>query len=222
MQANHLELQTVRDRVDLFTQKLRVRISLHDYVAEIRTIRETIQSGLNFKYFYVYPQQRAELLLKFPSEWESIIKAFPVVKAEAECAVDLYALNHNTASVFHSMRVAEYGLRAVAKERQISLPKNRPVEWANWQDIIKALSAEADAIANKKVSAARDKALEFYRGAVSDLNAFKDEYRNSVMHVRAEYDHLQALRAYQRVHDFMERLAAKIDHKQHRIRWGFR
>jgi hypothetical protein len=221
-QADQLELQAVHDRIDIFSRKIKVRIRLHDYLAEVRTLRETFQKGINFKYFYRYPQRRAEMVLKFQQDWSVIVAAFPAVKAEAECALDLYALNHNTASVFHSMRVAEHGLRALAKERKISLAKNRPVEWANWQDIIKALGDEAKIILNKPAGAAKDRALDFYSGAIADLNGFKDEYRNLVMHVRKVYNDLQALRAYQRVRDFMERISAKINHQHYRIRWGLK
>jgi hypothetical protein len=57
---------------------------------------------------------------------------------------------------------------------------------------------------------------------VADLNGFKDEYRNLVMHVRADYDESQALRAIQRVHAFLERLSEKLDDRTYRIRWGFK
>ncbi|MDR3464988.1 MAG: hypothetical protein P4M07_03495 [Xanthobacteraceae bacterium] len=221
-QADQLELQAVHDRLERFSQKIRIRIRLYDFQAEVRTLRETIESGISFKYFYKYPQRKAEVLLRASGEWAAINKAFPAVEAEAKCAADLYALDHNTGSVFHSMRVAEHGLRALAKERRIVIGKNKPVEWATWQDIIRALEAEAKVIGGKKVGRAKDRALEFYSGAIADLNGFKDEYRNLVMHVRAEYDELQALRAYQRVHAFMERLAKKLDHKHHRIKWGLR
>ena len=101
--------------------------------------------------------------------------------------------------------------------------KKRPIEWNTWQDILTAVAAEADSIGKtKSAGAAKDRALEFYSGALADLNSFKVEYRNLVMHVRVEYDHFQSLRAYQRVHAFMERISAKIDHKHHSIRWGFR
>jgi hypothetical protein len=120
------------------------------------------------------------------------------------------------------MRIAEHGLRSLAKERRIALPKNKPVEWGTWQDIIKELDKEIEAIGKKKSGAAKDAALEFYSGARADLNGFKDEYRNLVMHVRARYDQHQSLRAMTNVNAFMERLAAKIDHKHHRIRWGLR
>jgi hypothetical protein len=64
--------------------------------------------------------------------------------------------------------------------------------------------------------------LAFYSGARADLNGFKDEYRNLVMHVRAMYDEHEALGALTKVNAFMERLAAKIDHEHQRIRWGLR
>jgi hypothetical protein len=222
-QADQLELQAVHDRIAHFTGKLRFEMSLQDYLGEIRALREAFLDGINFKYFYLYPRRKAEALLQFETAWGDIAKAFPAVRQEAHCAVDLYALNHNTASVFHSMRVAEHGLRAIAKERRIRLPKNKPVEWGTWQEIIKALNDEAVNIAKtKKAGPVKDRALEFYSGAVADLNGFKDEFRNLAFHVRVEYDELQALRALRRVHEFMERISKKIDHRHHRIRWGFR
>jgi hypothetical protein len=221
--CQQLEIQSALDRIGIFTGKMRFTISPHDFVAEIRVLRESIETTINLRYFYYYPQSKASLLLSFEQVWDGIIKAFPAVKADAHCAADLYALNHNTASVFHSMRVAEHGLRALAKERKIHVLKNRPIEWNTWQDILKAIGAEVETITKtKSAGAAKDRALEFYSGALADLGSFKDEYRNLVMHVRVEYDELQSLRAFHRVHDFMERLSAKIDHKHHRIRWGFK
>jgi hypothetical protein len=218
-----IEIRPAIDRIDIFIRKLRSEISPQDFVAELRVIREAIETDINLRYFYYYPQRKAEILNSFESDWGHIIRSFPSVKLEAHCAVDLYALNHNAASVFHSMRVAEHGLRAIAKERQVQLPKKKPVEWATWQDIIKAITAEAECIAKTKAAgAAKDRALEFYSGALADLNSFKDEYRNLVMHVRSEYDEVQSLRAMQRVHAFMERISNRIDHRHHRIRWGFR
>jgi hypothetical protein len=121
------------------------------------------------------------------------------------------------------MRVAEHGLRALAKERKISLPRNKPIDWATWQEIIKELSKESSRIGEKVAAGApKDNALGFYSGTISDLNAFKDEFRNQVMHVRKEYDEYQSLRALTKVHAFMETLSSKMDHKHQRIRWGLK
>lgn len=183
-------------------------------------LRDAIQTEFKDYLFYAYPKQKGEKLKMWQTEWAKILVAFPETGEDTFGAVDCYSLQHNTASVFHSMRVAEHGLRALAKERRLRLDKNRSVEWATWQQIISALDAEIKRIGNLKAGKARESALAFYSGARADLNGFKDEYRNAVMHVRATYDEFQALRALTMVHAFMERLAAKLSPSRARINWG--
>ena len=153
---------------------------------------------------------------------ENVLSSFPEVELDVFSATDCYALEHNIASVFHSMRIAEYGLRALAKERSLSLAKYKPIEWGTWNEIIKALDDEIRVISTtRKAGPVKDAALEFYSGARADLNGLKDEYRNLVMHVRATYDEYQAIRALTKVHAFMERMAAKIDQTNCPIKWEF-
>ena len=171
--------------------------------------------------FFAYSKEKGQRVKTWEVDWGKAIAAFPEVRMEVHSAVDCYALQHPTASVFHSMRIAECGLRALAKERRVTLPKNKAIEWATWQEIIKALDDEIRAIGGTwKAGGAKDSALAFYSGARADLNGFKDEYRNLVMHVRGQNDEFQALRALTQVHAFMERVAERIDHRHHRIRWG--
>lgn len=184
-------------------------------------LRDAIRIECGEYLYYAYPKDRGQKLTQWKSDWEKIVAAFPDVEIESYAATDCYALTHNTASVFHSMRVAEIGLRTLAKERRIRLPRNKAVEWGTWQETIKALDDEIRSIGQTwKPGRRKDTALEFYSGARADLNGFKDEYRNLVMHVRLHYDSFQAARALARVHDFMSRLAGKLDHKHHRINWG--
>ena len=185
-----------------------------------RSLRDAIETELQDYLFYQYPKDKGEKWKRWTEEWKKVLVAFPDLHTDVYSATDCYALQYNTASVFHSMRIAEGGLRALAKERRVRLPRGRQVEWATWQEIIKALDNEIKAIGAKKAGAAKDAALAFYSGARADLNGFKDEYRNVVMHVRANYDEFQALRALTLVHGFMERLSAKLDHTHQRIKWG--
>lgn len=221
--AKDLDLKTTKHRLFHFELALRYAMTEPNYKSEIKVLEEALKHDLSERHFYHYPPARFEVLLKFYPQWSGIMKAFPLVKSEALAATDCYALQHNTASVFHIMRVAEYGLRALARERKIGLPKKKPVDWATWQEVISQLTKEANKIGEKaSAGAAKDNALSFYSGAISDLNAFKDEYRNQVMHLRKEYDEHQALRALVKVHAFMERLSEKVNHKSERIRWGLR
>jgi hypothetical protein len=190
------------------------------YLSHDTVVKGVIPKEKEYLYFQ-YSKTNGEKLRRWKTDWAKCISSFPATQVEIFSAIDCYALGHNTASVFHSMRIAEHGLRALARERRIRLPKDKPVEWGTWQDILKEIGKEVIAIGQTKpAGATKDAALSFYSGALADLTGFKDEYRNLVMHVRADHDEYQALRALTDVHGFMERLAAKIDHTNQRIKWG--
>lgn len=194
--------------------------SWYDLNVRCHALRIAIRTELKDYLFYRYPKEKGQRLRHWKEEWKGAAEAFPEIAIDVFSATDCYALGHNTASVFHSMRIAEAGLRALAAERQIKLPKEKPIAWATWQEIIRALDDEIKAIGAWKAGEAKDAALEFYSGARADLNGFKDEYRNAVMHARARYDEFQAIRALTNAHGFMARLAAKIGHARERINWG--
>lgn len=221
--ATQLGLDATRHRIMLFSTSLDFNMKPEDFTIEARVLRETLSGELSKCMFYHYPPDKLRVMFGFYPSWKRIHEAFPLAKEEALAALDCYALGHNTASVFHSMRVAEIGLRALAKERKITLPRSKPLEWGTWQEILTELDSFAKRIVHKtRAGKPKDDALSFYSGALADLSGFKDEYRNQVMHMRKPYDEHQALRAYTKVHAFMERVSEKIDHKHHSIRWGLK
>ena len=113
------------------------------------------------------------------------------------------------------MRVAEIGMRALARERQVSFPRH-PLEWAEWEKLIDQIESKArDATAGMPRGPERDAARAFYTSAVAQLRAFK-ETRNRIMHMRGNFDELDAQRAINQVRDFMNGLSAKIGEKTHR------
>jgi hypothetical protein len=120
-------------------------------------------------------------------------------------------LGHYTAAIFHFMRIAEYGLRALAKERKVRLGKGKPIEWGTWNDLILQIDKAAREFAQKRRAGPRkDAALNFYSGAVANFNGFKDQYRNSTMHVRKSYEREEAGMAMRKVRDFMNELSEKV------------
>jgi hypothetical protein len=222
--ADQLEAQAIHDRVDLFFQHTRLGgIRLDAFVADLRALREAIESCTQQRYFYRYPQSKALRLIKFPNEWGAPLSKFPSAKADAAAGVDCWALGHNTASIFHFMRAAERGLRALAKERQVTLKKDKPLEWGQWQDIIRETRIRFEEIGKTApAGASKDEALAFYGGALAHLEWFKDKYRNPTSHVRdVDYDERDAESAMDRVREFMAGLASKLDENAKPIRWKF-
>jgi hypothetical protein len=110
------------------------------------------------------------------------------------------------------MRVAEFGLRALARDRRIkNLPKkNQPIELATWEDIIKELEKEELAIQGYAKTLAREAQYEFVHGAMMQFRRFKNVFRNRVMHTREDFGRAQALGVFENVRDFMQLLAFRI------------
>lgn len=197
-------------------------MSFSDYEAELRALRETIEDDLKEKWFYHYPDEKARLVIDRAAAWPKTIERFPSAKEDVFEAIDCHATGHYTAAVFHLMRVAEHGLRALARERSVKLPKNRPIEWANWETILQGIEKKVGQIEGHRAGPARSRALEFYRGVLGEFAAFKDAYRNDVMHARKAYDEGQSLSVLTHVREFMERLASKIGENPKAIKWGLK
>jgi hypothetical protein len=187
-----------------------------DLAIGLKPLLEQMEADLRREYFYHYPRHKALALLRVSGEWAQTLGAFPSVEGEVSEGIDCYALEHNTACVFHMMRVAEIGMRALARERRVSFPKH-PLEWADWQNILDEMEKKARAATIGMPRGPKKDAMQaFYNGAIGQLHGFKDTYRNVVMHVRRSYDELDAQRAINQVRDFMNGLSAKIGEKTRR------
>jgi hypothetical protein len=175
----------------------------------------------NGRYVYHIKKDKLALALKEEAVWMKIFERFPSITEDVNSALNCYMLNEPNACVFHLMRVAEIGLRCLAKERRVALPKGKPLEWGTWQDILREIKKKSDAINQWRAGPVKDAALEFYSGSLGEFEGFKDAYRNQIMHVRGRYDEHQAASLLLRVRDFMTRLSGKIDGKSIKaIRWG--
>jgi hypothetical protein len=187
----------------------------------LQTFTTLFQDQLSMRLFLYVDYDKTKFFKEPESTFSpEVLANFGEARDDLLEAARCYALDRNTACVFHLMRVAENGLRALARERRVKLPKKKLLEWAQWNDIIVELTKSADALANRKAGPARDEAVEFYRGAIGQFQGFKDAYRNHVMHARKGYDSHQAASVLFHVRDFMNRLALKTDQRGKRIKWG--
>ena len=154
-------------------------------------------------------------------DWAPALVGFPSVRSEVERGLKCFAYEQFTACVFHMMRVAEQGLRAVAKEQRIRLPKERPIDEAEWGMLTTRLKTAVDKVNNwpaKKRS--KKDALGYYSGVHADIVYFKDRYRNIVSHSLATFDEPDANTVIMRVRDFMRNIASRTDESGKRIAWA--
>jgi hypothetical protein len=142
---------------------------------------------------------------------EGVSRAFPTAAPDIKEAGNCLAADCNTAAVFHLMRVAEYGLRALARDRKIELPRQGPIELSTWEEVIRELEKVEAAVTGYPRTEARESQLTFLHGAMLSLRAFKNAVRNPVMHTRESFDHHQALSILNHVKEFMNRLQQYVD-----------
>jgi hypothetical protein len=220
--AGRLLLGSAENRVVRIWEIWGGKVRYSQLALELKPLLEALEDDLGAEHFYHYPRARKMRLLAYPGEWGKSLAAFPSIRADLEAGVDCYALGHKVACVFYMMRIAERGLRAIARERRVkTVRKGAPVEWGTWNHVLAAINEKLATIRNAAAGPKKDAALAFYRGAESDVRTLQDLYRDKTMHLRDEYDDGQVQTAMIRTRELMESLATKLDEKSIRqINWG--
>jgi hypothetical protein len=145
---------------------------------------------------------------------DEVDTAFPSVSKDIRNAGYCLATECHTAAVFHLMRVAERGLRALARDRRVALPKKgSPIELATWEEIIRELEKSEEAIRSYPKTLAREAQYEFYHGAMMQFRRFKNVFRNRAMHSRDDFGRTQAVAVFENVRDFMATLSTRISER---------
>lgn len=154
------------------------------------------------------PKDRSDYFEKVQLFGPEVATNFPSANFDIEEAGNCYATDRNTACVFHSMRVLEHGLRALAADLQISF--STPIELENWQNIIEKIESEIREINKQPKGMQKTQDLQFYSEAAKEFRYFKDAWRNHVSHSREEYGDAEAYRVLTHVKDFMQHLATRL------------
>ena len=175
---------------------------------ELSILADAVKAELKSRLYLHVPMEKAghynsDKLLSEPSRL-----AFPGANAELRDASNCYALEQDTASVFHSMRAAEIGLWAQANYLKITLPY--PIEMAQWLVLINKMEAVIKKIQQRPKGQEKDEELIFVSDAAVHFLCFKDAWRTRVAHARATFDGNTSLKVLNHTCDFIEALASKL------------
>ena len=152
-----------------------------------------------------------EIYFVNPHPWgESVYEMFPdartdVIDTGLALGAQLY-----TASVFHAMRVAERGLKWLAKKLVVKLRDNKkdlPVTEAEWHKIIQGLQGKLKKLREAVKGERRRERLELYSRAADHCDYMREIWRNAVSHTQKSYNASEAENALNRVREFMQLLA---------------
>lgn len=154
---------------------------------------------------------RSELFVRVPREMEpsfqndalfgsDVADAFPSSAEDIQHAGTCFALGLNDASVFHSMRVLERGLSAIAGKLDVGSERK------NWANVIDQIEA-----ALKKQGTGPGVDVEerkLLAQAAIHFRFVKDAWRNDVMHANEKYDTGKAQSVLANVREFIQALVA--------------
>lgn len=166
-----------------------------------------IDAEIQSKLFLFVPPHRAkyhEIVLQ-----STITTAFPLASKEIVAAGNCLAAGLYTACVFHSMRAAEIGLRVLGDTLGVSFP-DKPLELAEWQQIIENAESKIRAMKDLKPRAHREEELNFYSQAASQFIYFKDGFRVRVAHARETYEEAPAIKVFNHTLEFFDTLATRL------------
>lgn len=200
------DLSAAQDRVKRFSRLIaKSNVTNREVHYQIKALREAIDDGLRGQLIYRYPKEKAEILLSWRRDWKAVVAGFPITEADIKAGVDIWAMGHHTASVFHMMRVLEYGLGALAPN------VGRVFDIQNWQNIINEIES-AIRQENKTLPRGADKneRLRFLSEAAKEFSYFKDGWRNYVSHNKCTYDDYQARSVMEHTRQFMTILVANL------------
>lgn len=220
--AKDLHLQSTKDRVwpnMPFMMAAAVGLTWQQAVNELTVLRQAIEADLEKHIFTFIAPAKAQVIVEplHDEKWKMVVAKFPQCTDDVWDAHDCYAMGKNTACVFHMMRVAEHGLRGIAKKVRVSLidkGKRQPIEYATWDKVInsgikpKLLAAHALPQGPKKT-----KYLQFYSDVAEQCTYIRDLWRNEVSHTRKSYNDGEALGVLHRVRDFMYTVASGLRQK---------
>lgn len=174
-------------------------------VALINEFEANLQEQLTDWLYFAVPPQRKWMYLE-PEKWfgTSVVEAFPDTRRDARDACQCFALAQWTASVFHSMRIAEHGLHWLADALGVTW------HFENWKNVIDQIEKEIRKRENQPKGPEKSAELEFYSRVASHFWYFKEAWRNHVSHSRASYDEQDAVQVLNNVRDVMRDLAARM------------
>jgi hypothetical protein len=217
VQCELLELKKALRRLDELRGPINSGcLTFEQLRVQVQELRKDMGYELSERRFAYVPVDHVDKLYKQSADWHVVWGVFPDSVKDVQDATDCYVLKLYTACVFHSMRIAEIGLRELGKKLGIIVTNKGqeiPLDFADWNKVIEQINGKIEAAHKLPTDAKREKELRFYSDMADRCGYMKDLWRNPVSHARKIYIKGEALGVLERVHGFMSLLAEQFQEK---------
>lgn len=173
------------------------------------SMQHCMQHESTLKVALILPPDKAELFESSnPLFGSNVDTQFPSISYEISESGKCMALGRSTASVFHSIRCLESGIRAIS--RCLGIPDPTRASERSWHKMLEKVKAEIERrwpTASNKLSGDG----QLFDGLYGALAAIQNPYRNSTMHLDQIYTEDDANHIFVMVGGFMKKIASKMD-----------
>ena len=214
-----ISAKTLRGLLILLTYRKSRQIPRAIYLKAFQDLDRDIFEALHETVFVGIGPRMAEYFQQ-KALFGDIVKrtASDEINNEILAAGNCLALGLNTASVFHSLRAAELGMRKLVSRLKLKIVRDggkveiKP-EDATCEELVRSVRLKMESekqkpIADRKIK----KHFKDYENLASQFDLLRSD-RNNVMHVRGDYKGSEALGILERVKDFMQKLAKRTSLK---------
>lgn len=182
----------------------------------ILELRNRINDEIKERLFMYIPTAEAKYYEQYALFGQDVALKFPEANKEITEAGNCYATGNYTACVFHLMRAAEHGARALVRALKIKVGKGKdelpfPVELCEWGQVVRVLNEVIYQLPHKRSSISASKRAGFFSEAVAHFAPLKDAWRNPLSHARfapGEYDEYKAMSVMVNTRHFMKHLVS--------------
>jgi hypothetical protein len=214
-QCKTIELTTAHARIDNPELRLGLDrgITFDQLRTQVKVLRDAIETDLMQRRFASVESWKAKIHDDLAKDWGEVWRKCPSAKEDTERAVDCYALEQDTACIFHLMRVAEIGFRTLAKKLRVTITHKRkaaPIEYGDWEKVLTEIKNKITQARLLPAGPKRQTKLDFYSDVADHCTFMKDMWRNPVSHGRKAYNDSEAKLVLDRVRDFMHFLAKNL------------
>lgn len=176
---------------------------LSELLDEANKLHSTLLKEMSLTTFFTIEPNKQQYLTQ-NLFGEAVTDAFPSAIVDIEEAGKCLAFERWTAGVFHLMRVAEVGIRALGGTLELPASTNR-----SWEAILRKCDDELKKPLTDRSTVWKSDD-QFFAEAVAMLRSVKDAWRNPTMHIEKVYTEEQAESIWNAVKGLMKHLAKKL------------
>lgn len=162
-------------------------LSTMEAFTSVTNLTELMVSELSKTKVFVIYEAEAKMFEQEAFFGGAVFDAYPSARMDIAEAGSCFACGRYNAAIYHAVQAAEFGLRALARDRRVVVrmhKKDVPLDQAMWGKIIEGLAPKISLIDSWSAGSPKDAAHQFFKPSLLDADTLNDAFRRHISHGR--------------------------------------